>query len=114
MPLQHLSVEKSIEKPEWLEKQQLEEEGLLEDSFILYIIIAMINEIEWRIAKKEFFQIWKKTTICLLTLDNWFEIVWESHVQFEENFEKELWEKYAYEKALDKLWEFCVFSSAEK
>jgi hypothetical protein len=45
MLLLHLSVEKSIEKPEWLEKQQLEEEELLGDSFILYTII-MYREIK--------------------------------------------------------------------
>ena len=39
MLLQRLSDVKSIEKPEWLGKQQLEEEELLEDSFILYLIL---------------------------------------------------------------------------
>jgi len=36
MLLQHLLVEKSIEKPEWLERQQHEEGDI--DSFILYLI----------------------------------------------------------------------------
>jgi len=46
-----------------------------------------------------------KTTICVLTLKNDFEVVGTSAPVSRENFDKEIGEKYAYEKAFQKLWE---------
>ena len=61
--------------------------------------------------KKEFFLIWKNTTICLLTLDNWYEVIWESHKLPETEYNKEIWEAVAFEDAFGKLEELMAFSS---
>ena len=36
------------------------------------------EKIREHIIKKEFSKVGEKTTICLLTLDCWFEVVWTS------------------------------------
>jgi hypothetical protein len=50
-----------------------------------------------------------KTTICVLALENGFEVVGTSAVVDIEFFDKELGEKYAKQKALDKVWELEAY-----
>ena len=47
----------------------------------------------------------QKTTICLLILENDFEVVGTSACVDKNNFNKEVGEKLAYEKAFEKIWE---------
>lgn len=46
-----------------------------------------------------------KTTICVLTMKNGFEVVGESACVDPANFDYELGKKYAYENAFNKLWQ---------
>lgn len=65
--------------------------------------------VDAQIYKKEFVKVWDKTTVCLLTLNNWFEIVWISHVFNKENFNEEIWQEEAYKDAYNKAIEFIAF-----
>ena len=54
-----------------------------------------------------------RTTICQLTMQNGFTVRGESSCVSVENFNKELGEKYAYEKAFDAAWAFEGYLLAE-
>lgn len=43
-------------------------------------------------------------TICILTLKNGFKLVGTSAPISAENFDKEMWEKIAFENAFDEMW----------
>lgn len=76
------------------EKKQLTEEQVLD-----------------MIEKKEFFKMWVKTTVCLLTLKNWFEIVTSSSCIDPENYNQEIWEHISYRKAVDRIRELEWYES---
>lgn len=65
--------------------------------------------VDAQIYKKEFVKVWDKTTVCLLTLNNWFEIVGISHVFNKDNFNEEIWQQEAYNDAFNKAVEFIAF-----
>ena len=65
--------------------------------------------VDAQIYKKEFVKVWDKTTVCLLTLNNWFEIVGISHVFNKDNFDEEIWQQEAYNDAYNKAVEFIAF-----
>lgn len=65
--------------------------------------------VDAQIYKKEFVKVWDKTTVCLLTLNNWFEIVGISHVFNKENFDEQIWQQEAYNDAFNKAVEFIAF-----
>ena len=65
--------------------------------------------VDAQIIKKEFVKVWDKTTVCLLTLNNWFEIVGISHVFNKDNFNEEIWQEEAYKDAYNKAIEFIAF-----
>ena len=54
-----------------------------------------------------------RTTVCQLTMQNGFTVRGESSCVSVENFNKELGEKYAYEKAFDAAWAFEGYLLAE-
>ncbi len=54
-----------------------------------------------------------RTTICMLTLLNGFTVRGESSCVSVENFNKELGERYSYNKAKDKIWELEAYLLAE-
>ena len=54
-----------------------------------------------------------RTTVCQLTMQNGFTVRGESSCVSIENFNKELGEKYAYEKAFDNAWAFEGYLLAE-
>lgn len=54
-----------------------------------------------------------RTTVCQLTMQNGFTVRGESSCVSVENFNKELGEKYAYEKAFDAAWAFEGYLPAE-
>lgn len=67
-----------------------------------------------KVVKEDYVKIGKKTTICLLTLQNGFEIMGTSAPVSAENFDFEIGKKYAREKAIDKLWELEGYLLQEK
>lgn len=71
-----------------------------------------MKEISELIDKEEFFFIGKKTTICLLTLTNGFEIVSSSACLSEDTFDKEIGKHISRELALQKLFEYTVVKEA--
>jgi len=62
-------------------------------------------------AKKsvEFLKVGKKTTVCVLTCWNGFEIVTSSACVVAENYSQELGERYSLERAENKLFELLAF-----
>lgn len=67
-----------------------------------------------KVVKEDYVKIGKKTTICLLTLENGFEIVGISAPVSVKNFNFEIGKKYAKEKAVNKLWELEGYLLQEK
>lgn len=67
------------------------------------------EELKSHIAKKEFMKMWEKTMICMLTLDNWFEVIWTSAPIDKESFDEWTWQNIAYDNAVDKLRELYWF-----
>mgnify|MGYP003438814957 FL=1 len=63
------------------------------------------NDIKKIIKEVIYTIIGQKTTICLLILENDFEVVGTSACVDKNNFNKEVGEKLAYEKAFEKIWE---------
>ena len=69
---------------------------------------------EWlenHIVSKETLKMWDKTTVCLITLDNGFEVVGTSHCINPSDFDLTIWEKVAYDNAVEKLWDLYWFLS---
>lgn len=65
-----------------------------------------ISDIQAAIAKAEYLVIPRTTTtICHLTMQNGFTVVGKSACASPENFNIALGEKYAYEDAVNKVWE---------
>jgi len=69
------------------------------------ITIQHIHDI---IVKEEYFST-GKTTICVLTLKNNFEVVGTSAPVDKNNFDEEIGKKYAKEKAINKIWELEAY-----
>lgn len=61
----------------------------------------------------EAWEAWKKTTICLVTLDNWYEVVWYSHCLNADDYDFEIGKEEAYKNACDKIWDVYAFLCAE-
>lgn len=64
-----------------------------------------IDHIESLIASKVISTIGKKTTLCLLTLHNGFEVVGTASCVSVESYSEEIGARFAYQRALDKVWE---------
>lgn len=69
-----------------------------------------IDDITKHIKDVQFTRMWKKTTICLITLDNGFEVVWSSACVDENNFDEVIWQNEAKWEAMDKLRELYWFA----
>lgn len=67
------------------------------------------QDVEERILVTEYTKLGEKTTICLITLDNGFEIVGTSSCVNPDMYNKQLGEKYAYEQAVSKAIEFLAY-----
>lgn len=61
------------------------------------------NQLLELIEKHEFLKVGKKTTICLMTLKNGFEILTSSSCVNPDDYDQEIGQKISYRKALDKL-----------
>ena len=64
--------------------------------------------LESLIEDKKFILDWT-FTICVITLKNWFKVVWNSALLKQEDFDKEIWEQIAYEEAFEKLYELEAY-----
>ena len=64
--------------------------------------------LESLIEDKKFILDWT-FTICIITLKNWFKVVWTSALLKQEDFDKEIWEQIAYEEAFNKLSELEAY-----
>lgn len=64
-----------------------------------------IEDIKGKIQNIEYLKMGKKTTVCLITLQNGFEIVGSSACVCPENFRYEIGAETAYENALNNLWQ---------
>ena len=67
-----------------------------------------------QIHKDEYKQMGRKTTICLLTMKNGFEVIGTSACVNPETFDAELGRKYAFEEALDRAWELEGYRQQER
>lgn len=56
----------------------------------------------------------RKTTICMLTLDNGFTVRGESSCVCVENYDREIGERVAYTNAREKLWPLLGFRLADR
>jgi hypothetical protein len=61
----------------------------------------------------ETWEAWEKTTICLVTLDNWYEVVGYSHCLNADDYDFEIGKEEAYKNACDKIWDVYAFLCAE-
>ena len=67
------------------------------------------EKIREHIVKKEFSKLGEKTTVCLLTLDCWFEVVGTSSCVDKEEYSQEIWNQIAEENAINKCRELYWF-----
>lgn len=63
------------------------------------------SDIENSIKSESYFQAGKKTTVCVLTLQNGFEVIGSSACVNPDDFNMETGKPYARERALNKVWE---------
>lgn len=64
--------------------------------------------LESLIENKKFVLDWT-FTICIVSLKNWFKVIWTSALVKQEDFDKELGEQIAYEEAFEKLFELEAY-----
>lgn len=71
--------------------------------------------IDARIVDRNFYRLDPDETllICVITLDNGFTVTGESACVDPENFDRQIGEKIAFDKAYDKLWPLFGFLLAE-
>lgn len=61
------------------------------------------DQLKELIEKYQFLKVGKKTTICLLTLRNGFEILTSSSCVNPDDYDREIGERISYRKAIEKL-----------
>lgn len=64
-----------------------------------------IQDLELEIQTIEYMRIGQKTTVCLITMANGFEVVGTSACVDPNEYNAEIGERLAKDKALDKVWE---------
>ena len=61
--------------------------------------------IDSKIKEKAFYKLTAKLTVCVITLQNGFELTGESSCVSAGNYNQEIGEKIAFENARNKIWE---------
>jgi hypothetical protein len=64
-----------------------------------------LEDIQNQVKSVTFQKVGEKTTVCFVTLQNDYEIVTSSASVRPGDYSKELGEKIAYNKAIDRIWE---------
>lgn len=64
-----------------------------------------LDWIKKQIKKTEFTKMGEKTTICVITLNNNFEVVGSSACVDKNTYNQIIGENLAYDKAIEKIWE---------
>ena len=82
--------------------------------FSKFIAMLTKKDLIRHIVKHEYHDMGKKTTVCLLTLDNGFEVVGTSSCIDPKNYDQRTGAAIAYENAVEKLWELYWFLEHEK
>ena len=72
------------------------------------------DQMERRIAGEDYVRINDTVTVCSLTLDNGFSVRGESACVAPENYNQEIGEKLARERAFNALWPLFGFLLAER
>jgi len=62
------------------------------------------EQIEAQIKEEQFMKMGKKTTVCLLTLNNGYELVGTSGCVDPDNYDAEIGQRIARENAVDQIW----------
>ena len=73
--------------------------NIVQDSKLTYENLgSMIKETSFTVLGE-------KTTVCIITLNNGFEVIGTFAPVDKKNFDLEIGKKISYQRALDKLWE---------
>ena len=78
-------------------EKEIQEKGLIAPR----LTPALIDE---TIEKESYHRLTDRLTICVLTLENGFEVTGESSCASPENYNEEIGNKIARENARDKIW----------
>jgi len=73
-------------------------------------VSVSIKDIEAVIIDEQFIKVGSKSTVCILTLTNGFEVIGISSVVNPDLFNFELGSKIARDKAIDKVWGHLGFA----
>ena len=71
-----------------------------------------VEMIESRIVNVEYLRVGKKTTLCILTLQNGFEIIGKSACVDPIEFDFEIGKQLAYRNAFDQIWQLEGYTLA--
>jgi len=63
-----------------------------------------LSDVEAAIKSKEFSKLGQKTSVCLVTLQNGYEIVGASSCVDPANYNQEIRNEYALKKCIDQIW----------
>lgn len=63
-----------------------------------------MEDVENSIASEEYLTVGKKTTVCLITMKNGYEVVGTSACVCAENYSEEVGKPYARERAIQQVW----------
>lgn len=95
-----------------MNEQEVEDKILVEGLTAPRIMPYMLDHV---IVSEEYYVFnATQTTVCLLTLANGFTVTGESACVSPENFNEEIGQEVAKEKARDKLWPLLGFLLAER
>lgn len=69
-----------------------------------------IEQVEAAIKDVEFLKVGKKSTVCVMTLHNGFEIIASSSCVSPEYYDQNIGEALSRERATEKIWELLGFN----
>lgn len=102
-----------------LTEEELQHKVLLNDEQLTLMLSHLQYDhvtkesIEARISGTKYTRLSPRTTLCLLTLDNGYEVVGFSACVDERNYDEQIGRKVAYEDAITQLWPLFGFLLSE-